>query len=57
MINNQIHCVIVKVIVGYDYIYNIIDNDYISSGYGDYVIFWEFTPAPIAANMNRTTSA
>jgi len=31
MVNNEIPCVIVKVIVEYDYIYNIIDYDYIPS--------------------------
>jgi len=34
MVNNEIPCVIVKVIVDYDYIYNVID--YIASGNCDY---------------------
>ena len=33
---NQTHCVIMKVIADYDYIYNIIDYDYFTSGPGDY---------------------
>ena len=36
MVNNQTPCIIVKVIVDYDYIYNVIDYDYIASGNGDY---------------------
>jgi len=32
MVNNQTHCVIVKVIADYDYIYNVIGYDYITSG-------------------------
>ena len=36
MVNNQTPCVIVKVIADYDYIYNVIDYDYIASGNGDY---------------------
>ena len=36
MVNNQTHSVIVKVIAYYDYIYNVIDYDYIASGNGHY---------------------
>ena len=36
MVNNQTPCVIVKVIADYDYIYNIINYDYIASGNSDY---------------------
>ena len=36
MVNDQIPCVIVKVIANYDYIYNVINDDYIVSGNGDY---------------------
>ena len=34
--NNQTPCVIVKVIADYDYIYNVIDYDYIASRNGYY---------------------
>ena len=37
MVNNQTPCVIVKVIADYDYIYNVIDYDYIASGNYDYL--------------------
>jgi len=36
MVNNQTPCVIVKVFADYDYIYNVIDYDYIASINGDY---------------------
>ena len=36
MINNQTHCVIMKVITDYNYIYNLIDYDDIASGNGNY---------------------
>ena len=38
MVRNYTLCVIVKVVLGYDYIYNIIDYDYDynASGNGDY---------------------
>ena len=39
MVNNQTPCVIVKIIAVYDYIYNVIDYDWIASGnaYCDYL--------------------
>ena len=37
MVNNQTPCVIMKVIADYDYIYNIINYDYIASGNDDYL--------------------
>ena len=36
MVNNQTACVIVDVITDYDYIYNVIDYEYIASGNNDY---------------------
>jgi len=36
MVNNQTTCVIIKVISDYDYIYNVINYDYVASGNGYY---------------------
>jgi len=36
MVNNKTSYVIVKVIADYDYIYNVIDYDYLPSGNDDY---------------------
>ena len=36
MVNNQTNYVTVNVIADYDYIYNVIDYDYIASRNGDY---------------------
>jgi len=35
MVNNETAGIIMKVITGYDYIYNVINYDYIASGNGD----------------------
>ena len=37
MVNNQTPCVIMKVIDDYDYIYDVIDYNYLASGNGDYL--------------------
>ena len=36
MVNNQTPCVIMKVIIDYGYVYNVIDYDYTASGNGNY---------------------
>ena len=50
MVNNQTHCVIMKVIADYDYICNVIDYDYdyIVSGNGDYDSFVHFLQSVVA---------
>jgi len=36
MVNNETPCIIMYIITDNDYIYNVIDFDYIGSGNGDY---------------------
>jgi len=51
MVNNQTNCVSVNVIADYDYIYSVINYDYIASGYDDYSYLRSSNPLPITPTM------